>query len=457
MKKLLNEKIINLAEIMPMPLYVVGGACRDFLIDKRISKDIDLCSPLDLESVIAHAKSQGIQIIGTYSRTNTAVLFDGQSKYEFTCFRKDIYGEGGKHSPLYTEYTKDIKEDALRRDFKCNAVYYDIKNSQFCDVLGGVEDINNRVISTVKKPGEVFAHDGLRLMRLARFSGELGFSIDKETLNGARENADKIKDISKERIFDELKKMLVADKKHSFSDKQGHYNCLKVLDEIGILQIILPQLCLGKGLEQRKDFHNYDVFYHSLKSVLYAPQRVRLVALLHDIGKPLCYFRDGNFYRHSLEGEKIVKEVLCGLKASKKEIDEVAFLTKHHMIDMDLKMSEKKVRKFILNNFRYIPMLFELKQADFSACKDQTEVCPTVKKWKNILEQMKEEKIPFSQNELDIGSKELMELGYKGKQLGKIREHLFYLVATGEEKNSNARLKEIARKKISDNSTSKIK
>ena len=456
MKKLLNEKIINLANSMPKPLYIVGGASRDFLIDKSLSKDIDLCSPLNLEVVIEIAKSQGLDIIATYSRTNTAVLFDGQRKYEFTCFRKDIYGEGGKHSPLYTEYTEDIKEDALRRDFKCNAVYYDIKNSQFCDVLGGIEDIKNRVLSTVKNPAEVFSHDGLRLMRLARFSGELGFKVDEKTLIGARENADKIKDISKERIFDELKKMLVADKRHSFSDKQGHYNCLKVLDEIGVLQIILPQLCLGKGLEQRKDFHNYDVFNHSLRCVLYAPERVRLVALFHDIGKPFCYLKDGNFYQHPKEGEMIAKKVLCDLKASKKEIDEVGFLTKHHMIDMDLNMSEKKVRRFILNNYRYIPMLFEIKQADFSACKDQAKLCPTVQKWKKILGQMKDEKIPFSQGELDITSKELMEIGYRGKQIGEIRKHLFSLVCVGEEKNSNARLKEIAKKNFDKNLKSNI-
>ena len=440
MKKFLSEKIIHLSNICPSPLYVVGGAVRDFLIDGSFSKDIDLTSALSVEEISALSTSVGLQIIATYPRTNTAVLFDGERKYEYTAFRKDIYADGGSHKPLYTEYTLDIKEDALRRDFKCNAIYFDIKNDKIEDVLGGREDISNKIISAVKSPNEVFSHDGLRLMRLARFCGELGFSIEENTLLGAKNNAEKIKDISAERIYDELTKMLVADEKHRFSPKNAHYVCIKALEEIGVLKIIMPELCLGKGMEQRKDYHKFDVLEHSLKTLLYADKSVRLSALLHDVGKPFCQRRDNNFYLHPVEGQKIAKNILERLKVPTKEIEKTCFLIKEHMVDIDLSMRKSKVRKFIVKNYQYLELLFHLKQADFMGSKEQGGEASTIEKWRKILDEMKADNTPFSIKELKISAKELMEIGFLGKEIGKEIEALFNLCIDNPEKNQKEEL-----------------
>ena len=154
---------------------------------------------------------------------------------------------------------------------------------------GGMEDIEAKRLKTVDKAKKVFGEDGLRLMRLCRFAGQLGFVPDEECLAGAKANAALIADISPERIFAELAAILHADGQYGVP--YGHYAGLKLLEETGVLAQILPELALGKDMGQRKDFHKYDVLEHSLRAAKYADQKVRLSALLHDVGKPFCMLR----------------------------------------------------------------------------------------------------------------------------------------------------------------------
>ncbi len=446
MKRFLSDKLISLANSFSAPLYIVGGACRDFVLDGSISTDIDLASPTPIGDVLPLAKSLGFSILAEYPRTSTLVIFDGQRKYEYTCFRKEIYANGGAHTPISTEFTDSVFEDACRRDFKCNALYYDIKLDKFVDPLNAMDDIKNKIISTVVSPEIVFSHDGLRLLRLARFSAELNFKIDNLTLLGAKENADKIKDISVERIFEELKKILLADSKHSFSDKMGHYNGLKVLDKIGVLDVILPELTLGRNLEQPKKYHDHDVLEHSLRAVLYSPPESRLCALLHDVGKPYCYHKHGNYYFHADRGEKIVRTILNRLKAPKLEIDKTCFLIKHHMLDFSC-VKEVKIRRLIADNLEFIQDLISLKNADARACRDLDINFSGYDRFIAIFNQMKTDGTPFSLTDLKISSHELMELGYKGKELGEIRKKLRGLCVDNPSLNSREILIKMAKKR----------
>ncbi len=417
MKNLFSKKLIDLAYNLPAPLYAVGGVVRDFLIDKSFSSDIDICSPCTLEEIEKACKSVDIKIVSILKRTGTAILYDGKTKYEFTSFRKDVYSDGGYHTPDLTIPTTDILEDAYRRDFKCNAIYYDIKKGEFVDPLGGIEDIKNKTLSTVKSAKEVFSHDGLRLLRLARFSGELFFTPEEQTIKGAKENCDKIKDISVERIYTELTKILVSDKKHPFSDKKGHYNGLKILEEIGVLEIILPELTLGKGISQRSDYHNYDVLEHSLRSVLYAESNLRLYALLHDIGKPFVFNRDGNFYQHAKEGEKIVSRVLNRLKTPNIVIREAKFLTKYHMLQTE-EMKESKLRLFIADNYSMIDKLIGIKRADFRALKDEELPNDYLERLIALKKEMETDGTPITLGQLKITAKELEAIGVEKVKLG---------------------------------------
>ncbi len=419
MKKLLSPKLIALANALNKPLYVVGGAVRDFLIDGALSADIDIASACHLSEISKASEKLDIKILGEYKRTGTAVLFDGVNKYEYTRFRKDVYGQGGEHTPEYTAPTEDILEDALRRDFKCNAVYYDIVGERFVSPLdNGVEDIKNKVLSTVKRANEVFCHDGLRLMRLARFSAELNFTPNEECIKGAFANRNMILDISKERVYEELTKILVADTKHSFSNKAGHYVGLKLLEKIGVLELILPELCLGKGMKQRPDYHNHDVLEHSLRCALYARKDIRLYALLHDIAKPYCFNKDGNFYMHAFEGEKMVENALARLKAPNKVIEEAKFLVKYHMLNLD-QMKQGKLRRFIADNFDKMEKLLEIKRADYRALKDEDLPKDYLKRATDLIAQMQVDGTPVTLKQLKISAEQLIEQGYSGKEIGK--------------------------------------
>ncbi len=447
MKNILPKNFINLAKTMPKPLYVVGGAVRNFLIDGSLSNDIDLAGAIPTADFIKALNEFGIKESATYPRTGTVMFSDGEHHYEYTAFRRDKY-VGGEHLPEISEFTEDLGEDALRRDFKCNAIYYHVQEDEFIDPLGGVQDINNKTLSTVCEPDKVFGFDGLRLMRLARFAGELNFKPTYETLKSAKKYADNILEISPERILSELKMILVADKKYPFSDPIGHYNALKILDHTRVLDKILPELTEGRGMAQRADFHKYDVLEHSIRTVLYSRPSIRLGALFHDIGKPFCFLRDGYYYHHFSEGEKIAERVLKRLKADNATIEQVKFLVREHMVDLDCSMSENKVRRFLVKHQDRLDELRWVKQADFRASLEIESVAPTIVKWKKIYDKMIAEGTPFNLKELKITAQDLISLGYKDKWIGKELKALFDYAVLNPQKNNKETLLMLAKKHI---------
>ncbi|MBO4251227.1 MAG: CCA tRNA nucleotidyltransferase [Clostridia bacterium] len=445
MQIILPKHLKILSDHCVSPIFIVGGYVRNYLIDGSLSEDIDLAAALSAEELISAAKYCGFTVVAEYKRTGTVVISDGERKYEYTRFRTDFYGAGGGHKPVRSEFTDDITLDAKRRDFKCNAVYYDIKSEKIVDPLCGVNDINDKIIDTVQSPEKVFCSDGLRLIRLARFAAELGFSVRGEVLSKAKEYAENIRDIAPERIFEELKKILVADTKYPFSDKKGHYTGVKILEKIGVFDILFPELALGRGLRQRADFHNYDVLEHSLRTLLYADKSVRLAALLHDVGKPYCKLNSGSYKGHAEAGEIIVKRVLDRLKADKNSIKQAAFLTRWHMFDLKNTETESSLRLFIVKNRKYFSDLLKVKQADFSACKDDLSVSPTVLKWQSVYDKMLKDGTPFSVAELRISAEELIKLGYKKSGIGEELKRLLESAVTEPQINDNAVLKKMAK------------
>ncbi len=436
MKKVLSNKIVQLASILPKPLYVVGGFTRDFLITGLPSKDIDLASSMLVEELLPYLEKVGFKVKAEYKRTGTVVFGTVKEKYEFTTFRVESYAFGGTHAPERVAFTEDILLDAKRRDFKCNAIYYDIKKGELVDPLGGVEDIKNRVLSTVDEPKKVFSHDGLRLMRLARFCGELNFTPTEEVVLGATVFANNIKYIAFERIFEELKKILISNEKHAFSNPNGHYNGLKLLDKIGVLEIILPEVTNGRNLFQRKDFHKYDVLEHTLKTVLYAEKEVRLFALLHDIGKPLAMQKDKKFSNHAKYGKELVEIILQRLKADKRTIELATFLTENHMLDVKKPMPLQDLRVFFVENINKIPLLILLKQADHFAGKDDLTFPTYLTRWKELLVEIKEDGTPLTIKELKITAEQLLNLGCKRENLSKTLKTMFLECVKNPKRNT---------------------
>ena len=438
LKKYLPKNFIELASLVPFPLYVVGGSVRDYLCGSlKADADWDIAGAGSDEELVSAALKAGFTVDAVYKNTGTVRLTDPAGmKYEFTRFRSDKYVRG-LHAPAEITFTADIKKDAVRRDFRANAVYYDAIKDEFVDPLGGMDDINSRIFRTVAPAEKVFGEDGLRLMRLARLSAETGFSPDEECLAGAKKHAALIRDIVPERVFTELKRLLNA-------DGEGAYRGLHILKNTGVLQEILPELALGENLNQRADFHKYDVLEHSFKCVYYAPTEIRFAALLHDVGKPFCYFRDGNFYAHPEEGARIAGEILTRLKAPTKLIEETKTLVALHMRDFNLQMRENKVRRVIAENYALLDKLLALFQADFSACKDDLSPAPAKAKWQRISDEMKKEGAPRSLKELNLKGGDLLDLGIKPEQIGRIlNELLLYCIEDGKRNHRDTLLKRV--------------
>lgn len=451
MKEVLSKNLIEFAKLLNKPLYVVGGAVRDYLIGKCVSDDVDLSAGIPVEEMVGALNRSGYKILAEYKRMGTVVFSDNEKKYEYTAFRREKY-VGGEHKPRLTEFTEDILEDARRRDFKCNAVYYDITRGEYVDPLNGINDIKNKVLDSVVSPNKVFSSDGLRLMRLARFAGELNFKPTEQVLQSVKRYADNILDVSPERIFAELLMILQSDSKHPFSDKKGHYNGLKILEQTKVLDKILPELTEGRAMAQRADFHKYDVLEHSLRCVLYADKSVRLDALLHDIGKPFCFNRYKNYYSHFIEGAHIAKKILTRLKADKQTIKRVEFIVRAHMVDIDCAMKEDKVRKFIVDNFNgYYEQLLMVKQADFRAGLDSEQTAPTLIKWAKILQEMKEDNTPFSLKDLKISAYDLISIGYTGERIGKELIKLHTYCVNNPQSNQHQTLMKIAKRDLTAN------
>ncbi len=408
-------KLNNIQKSLKKPLYIVGGFVRDYVLDGSFGEDVDLSSPVDYETFYSCLKENGIVSTALYRRTKTVQFVLDGKKCEFTSFRKEIYTDGGGHTPEFTESTDDIVEDALRRDFKCNAIYYDIANGKFVDPLGGIADVKNKVINTVKNPDDVFKSDGLRLMRLARFVAELGFTPTKEVIASAKRYSNNILDISKERIYAELTMINGADSKHTFSPKYAHYYGIKMLKEIGVLEKLVPNTDENiLNLYKNADFE------------------VRLTSLFA--------FADPNS----------VEKALLDLKAPKKVafqayciVKTLPFLLNKPFEDAN-GSQDYAMKKFLAENHGNTDEIFAILRAYVRAfCQGdglENGVKQTLDSLTKAYAEIKENNVPLTLSELKISGTDLVNLGLKGKEIGLKLQDLLDCVLSGEIQNDREEL-----------------
>ena len=232
----ISKNLEELAKLFP-ELYIVGGYIRNQIMGIK-NDDIDIVSPLTLDEVEALLKDSEYIVKIKSKVLGSAIISCGDEKYEYTTFRKDYYPEGGVHLPERVEFIKSVREDAKRRDFACNSIYYDIKNDKLYDFYDGINDIKRRIIKTVETPDEVFCHDGVRILRLFRFQCELNFKIDKQTLESAFKFRDNLKDVSGERVVYEITRILHSGSKYKGVSKSNAYmQALKNFNKGGLWTI----------------------------------------------------------------------------------------------------------------------------------------------------------------------------------------------------------------------------
>ncbi|NLC16286.1 MAG: CCA tRNA nucleotidyltransferase [Clostridiales bacterium] len=349
------------AKSLDFSLYITGGYVRDY-IQNNPSYDIDAAGAVSSAQLSALLpKNAKFEIVNP--KLDTSVIIIDGVKIEYTPFRTEQY-KAGEHTPYSSSFIDDPKIDSLRRDFTCNALYYDIKQDRILDFHNGIQDINNRLLRAVNSPDQVFCHDGLRILRMVRFAAELEYQIDPSTYQSALKHKDNLKDISKERIRQEFDKILIADTKYGMQDAQ--VRSLRLIAEMGLWEYIIPEMRQTIGLKQKTKHHKYDVYEHLLETVRLAPPNIRLEALLHDIGKPFSQIKYGNMHRHSDIGVEIIKKRLGqkGLKYPNHIVDKAVRMIEAHMFDLNQQTSPFKMRKFIVKNYDILDDFVQLVRVD---------------------------------------------------------------------------------------------
>lgn len=297
--------------------------------------------------------------------TVTVLLPDGQ--YEVTTFRSDERYIDGRH-PTKVTFTDDIHQDLSRRDFTINAFAYDPQTGELIDDFEGQKDLKKKLIRAIGNPVERFSEDGLRSIRACRFAARLGFEIEKETFAAIPKTLEITKKVAPERIHDEMVKLLSVDK-----PSLG----FELMRRSGLLRLIMPELEDCFGVEQPPKYHKFDVYWHSLYSCDAAPKGnviLRLAALLHDIGKPLCKV-GYTFYNHDKVGVEIAERILKRLKFSNEDIKKITNLIRHHMFDYTSQWSDAAVRRFIrrIGGVANVKDLFTLRQSDAKGMEREVE------------------------------------------------------------------------------------
>ena len=355
----------------------------------------------------------------------------GGEKYvfEYTTLRKDYYRKGGEHRPYKVEFTKDISEDARRRDFTANALYLDIETGRIHDPTGrGIKDTKDGLLrAAAEKAIDTLSDDGLRIMRMVRLSSELGFAINEELFECARNHVSLLDDISAERKRQELERILLADVK--YGKEQAHLKGLLLMSKLGAFEYVIPGMEQGRGMKQKKQYHTHDVLEHGIYSCGAAPPKLvlRLAALLHDIGKPAAFDASGNMYDHAKLGRALAKQALEELKFDNKTKAAVLLLIENHMFDLEGRAKPMTIRKRAVKLGREnFEMLIELRCADIAGSGKGQKGCGAAENWKKELGVMMQKNVPWTVGELDVTGDELMEaLGIgQSRQVGSILREL---------------------------------
>lgn len=397
--------------------YVVGGAVRDVLMGKT-AHDWDITtSALPEETLKAFSDFRTIET-GLKHGTVT-VIVDGMS-LEITTYRIEGDYSDNRH-PDKVDFTDKIEDDLSRRDFTVNAIAYSPEKG-FADPFDGMADIKSKTIKCVGTPDKRFGEDALRILRALRFSAVLGFEIDKETAESIRRNYKLLRNISVERIFVEISKLLCGN------------DASRILREYeDVFFFILPEISPMKNCSQNHDRHIYDVWGHTVKAVenIDAIPEMRFAMLFHDSGKPHCKTTDDkgidHFYSHGKISKKIACEVLTRLKTSVKFRKAVCNLVEYHDFLPD-KISKKTYKKYIsLIGIDTVKTLFKIREADILAQnpKFHAESLEENKTGLLILEEIEKEAACFKISDLAINGGTLKKIGFTpSPEMGRILEAL---------------------------------
>lgn len=413
--------------------HLVGGCVRDMLMG-RTPGDYDIttaAAPEETAAVFA-----GARVIETGMKHGTVTVLLGGLPLEITTFRIDGAYSDARH-PDAVRFTRSLREDLARRDFTMNAIAWN-PDAGLTDPFGGEADIRAGVIRCVGDPDARFREDALRILRCLRFSAVLGFLPEPDTLRAARANRALLRRISAERVTSELKKLLCGPDVRRV-----------VLDETDILGEILPEILPLRGFDQRNPHHVYDILEHSAAVCEAVPPEptIRTAALLHDLGKPDCFFLGeggiGHFYGHAARGAELVDPLLRRLRFDNDSRERITALVRCH--DMHIEPTEKGVLRALrrLGPALFFPLV-QLKRADALAHapgSSRDERLARAAALEAFGRDLLARQACFSLKDLAVGGRDLLEAGYApGPAVGQALNALLDAVTDGVVANEKAAL-----------------
>lgn len=404
------QEVINISQVLShagFENFLIGGCVRDLIIGK-IPKDWDITTSAKPEEIIKlFPKTFFENNFGTVGVVDENTKDETLRTVEVTPYRLES-GYSDFRRPDKVAWGKTIEDDLSRRDLTINAIAYNIETEELLDLFSGQEDIKKKIIRTVGNPLERFGEDALRMLRALRLASELNFAIENETQNAIEKNANLLKHISKERIRDELIKIINSDEPAL---------ALDLAARLGLLKYISVEFEKGIGMEQNQA-HAYTVWEHLLRSLNHAankrfPFHVRLAAFIHDVAKPHTRAWKNNqwtFYGHEVVGARMSKKILEDLRFPKETIEKTVKLVRWHMFFSDTeKITLSAVRRIVRNvGVDLIWDLVDLRTADRIGTGRPKETPYRLRKYKSMIDEVLRD--PISVKQLALNGGDIMRL-----------------------------------------------
>ncbi|MBL7135264.1 MAG: HD domain-containing protein [Candidatus Marinimicrobia bacterium] len=443
------RRIANIAGRVGIEVYLVGGVIRDRILGYP-TKDIDIMvigNGIEFARQIAH--SFRLKKVLEYPKFGTAMIPYHDIIIEVATARSEKY-DSNSRKPRVSE--SDLMQDLARRDFTINALAMSLNNEtlfQLMDYFEGLKDLDAGIIRTPLDPVKTFSEDPLRILRAIRFATRHGFKIEDKTFRAISRVKERMEIVSQERITDELIKILNV----SNNPSRGFY----LMKESGLLNIILPEIVVMDGVDQRNGFHHKDVFQHTLQVIdnvsrVSSKFELRFTALVHDIAKPLTKkYIDGKgwtFHGHEELGAKMIKQFCKRLKMSNKIMEYAMKLTRLHLRPIAIAVegvTDSAVRRLIVEAGDDVEDLVKLCRADITSKNPRkiTEYMNNFDRVVNrIVEVQKKDKLRAFQSPIR-GDEIMMYCGLKpGPQVGYIKKAIEEAILQGEISNTYNNAKE---------------